>query len=96
MARTRTSTNDHPAIATLMETAAATSNPIVADLLRSMTPLDLLRVISLNEAARVTGLSRWTLAKRHSGKIVRISEARIGIRMADVLAITLAAAPVAA
>jgi hypothetical protein len=50
--------------------------------------LELQRFVSLDEAVRLSGLSRDTLLRRHSDKIKRISTRRLGIRLCDALMLT--------
>ena len=48
-------------------------------------PVEWLRIVSLDEAERLSGVSGDTLRRRYPDKIVRISERRIGIRVGDAL-----------
>ena len=47
--------------------------------------LELQRFVSLEEASRLSGLSRDTLLRRHSEKIQRISTRRLGMRLCHAL-----------
>jgi hypothetical protein len=53
--------------------------------LPELSPLEMHRVVSLNEAARLAGISDDTLRRRHPDKIVRISPRRVGMRVGDAL-----------
>jgi hypothetical protein len=61
-----------------------------------LSPLELLRVASLPEVKRLTGLSADTIKKHHGAKLVRVSPRRIGMRVKDVLAIAQARSTVTA
>jgi hypothetical protein len=50
--------------------------------------LELQRFVSLDEAARLSGMSRDTLQRRHPDKIKRISTRRLGMRLRDALMLT--------
>jgi hypothetical protein len=43
------------------------------------------RVVSLQEAARLRGVSIDTLKRHHRHQFIRLSERRLGMRLADVL-----------
>jgi hypothetical protein len=43
------------------------------------------RIVSLQEAARLRGVSIDTLKRHHRHQFVRLSERRLGMRLADVL-----------
>jgi len=49
--------------------------------------LELERVLSLDEAARLTNLSKDTLRRRYPSTLLRLSPRRIGMRLRDVLRI---------
>jgi hypothetical protein len=50
-----------------------------------MPPLELARVVSLAEAARLAGLSEDTIRRRHGDKIIKLSPRRSGMRTLDAL-----------
>jgi hypothetical protein len=47
--------------------------------------LEMLRIVSLQEAARLSGMSPDTLKRRHSSKIITLSPRRLGMRVRDAL-----------
>jgi hypothetical protein len=47
--------------------------------------IELQRFVTIEEAVRLSGLSRDTLLRRHGDKIKRISMRRLGIRLCDAL-----------
>jgi hypothetical protein len=51
------------------------------------TAFDLERMISVNEAAVLVGLSPYSLRRHHRHLIRRLTPGRVGIRLRDVLAI---------
>jgi hypothetical protein len=55
------------------------------DHLSELDPVEALRIVPLAEAARLSGLSEDTLRRRHSGRFVRLSERRVGMRLRDAL-----------
>jgi hypothetical protein len=54
-------------------------------LLRAIPPVELLRVVPMPEAERLSGLSADTLRRRHREKIKDLSERRQGMRVIDAL-----------
>jgi hypothetical protein len=54
-------------------------------LIRSIPPLELLRIAPMDECERLSGLSQDTLAREHSDKIKRLSKRRNGMRVLDAL-----------
>jgi hypothetical protein len=48
-------------------------------------PVELLRIVEPDEAARLSTLSWDTIKRRHKEKIVRLSERRVGIRVGHAL-----------
>ncbi len=56
---------------------------------RELSALELLRVITLAEASRLSGLSLDTLKRTYPNKIIRLSERRVGMRLKDALALHL-------
>jgi hypothetical protein len=57
----------------------------IARLLTLMPPLELLRIVELEEAGRLSGLSTDTLVRSHPDKIVKLSPRRNGMRVAHAL-----------
>ena len=53
----------------------------------TLSPLELQRVVTIAEAARMTGLSEDSLRRHHSDKFVRLSPKRIGMTLSSVLSI---------
>lgn len=51
------------------------------------TAVQLMRLISVRQAAELAGINLRTLLRFHSDKIVRISPGRIGMRVRDALMI---------
>ena len=45
------------------------------------------RVIPISQAAEITNLSKDTLKRRYPDKVIRLSVRRLGMRLADALAI---------
>ena len=43
------------------------------------------RILSLQEAAKVSSLSVWTWRKQHADKIIQLSPYRRGVRLRDAL-----------
>ena len=52
-----------------------------------LSALELMRIVPLSEAARLSGLSARTLQRNHSDKVIRMSPGRIGMRVRDALMI---------
>jgi hypothetical protein len=65
----------------------STTDPIIAKLLETMSPLELLRIASLPECAHLSGLSQDTIERRHRDKIKHLSPRRRGMRVVDALMI---------
>jgi len=59
----------------------------VAELIASMPALELLRVVRMEEAEKLSGLSEDSLERHHSDKIKRLSPRRRGMRVYDALMI---------
>lgn len=57
----------------------------LARLLRTVPPLELLRVAQLQEAEHLSGLSADTLLRHHREKVVDLSPRRKGMRVIDAL-----------
>jgi hypothetical protein len=56
-----------------------------ADLAQPLTGLEAQRVVSLTEAARLSGVSPDTLRKHYKNLIVRVGPKRVGMRLGSVL-----------
>lgn len=61
------------------------TDAIITKLLKTMTPLELLRIASMPEAERLSSCSADTLAREHGDKIITISRRRRGMRVVDAL-----------
>jgi predicted DNA-binding transcriptional regulator AlpA len=55
---------------------------------RNPTWLELERILTLGEVEQITGISRDTLERHHSDRIVRLSPRRRGMKLRHALAIT--------
>jgi hypothetical protein len=62
-----------------------TNDDPVVRLLQLIPPLELLRIASMPEAERLSGLSEDTLHREHADKIVRLSKRRNGMRVLHAL-----------
>jgi len=62
-----------------------TADQVLARLLATMPPLELLRIVEMAEAARLAGASAETLERCHPDKIVKLSKRRKGMRVAHAL-----------
>lgn len=51
------------------------------------TEVQLMRIITLSQAAELAGVSLQTVRRSHADKIIRISPRRVGIRLRDALLI---------
>jgi hypothetical protein len=60
---------------------------VVAKLLETMTPLELLRIAPMPEAEHLSSASADTLEREHSDKIVNVSRRRKGMRVVHALMI---------
>ena len=58
---------------------------IVARLLTMMPPIELLRIVEMEEAERLSSLSTDTLVREHADKVVKLSSRRNGMRVAHAL-----------
>jgi hypothetical protein len=65
--------------------AAPPADQIVARLLTLLTPTELLRIVEMEEAARLSSLSTDTLVREHPDKIVKLSSRRNGMRVVHAL-----------
>jgi len=65
--------------------APPAADQIVARLLTLLTPTELLRIVEMEEAARLSSLSADTLVREHADKIVKLSSRRNGMRVAHAL-----------
>jgi hypothetical protein len=63
------------------------TDPVVAELLKNLSPLELLRVAKMPEAERLSGTSADTLKRKYPQWIVQISERRLGMRVGHALLI---------
>jgi hypothetical protein len=66
--------------------AAEPADP-VAKLIEDLPPIELLRIVSMPEAERLSGLSEDTLRRHHRDKIKKLSPRREGMRVVDALMI---------
>ena len=57
------------------------------DSLPPLSPLELRRIVGLDEASRLSGLSKATIKLRHADKIIKLSPRRVGMRVGDALAL---------
>jgi hypothetical protein len=57
----------------------------VAALLKTMPPLELLRIVSMAEAEHLSSTSIDTLKREHSDKIIKLSKRREGMRVVHAL-----------
>jgi hypothetical protein len=64
---------------------ATPADQVVDRLLKTLPPLELLRIAEIPEAARLAGLSRDSLVREHADKVVRLSPRRLGMRVAHAL-----------
>lgn len=55
--------------------------------------MELEKIVGMNEAASLSGVSEDTLKRHHSDKIIRLSPRRLGMRVRDALRLKDAAAP---
>ena len=60
---------------------------IVARLLTMMPPIELLRIVEMEEAAHLSSLSADTQVREHADKILKLSSRRNGMRVAHALMI---------
>jgi hypothetical protein len=61
------------------------SDDILARLLKTVPPLELLRIVQMPEAEHLSGLSEDSIERHHSEKVVRLSPRRKGMRVIDAL-----------
>jgi hypothetical protein len=64
---------------------APPADQIVAHLLTLLPPIELLRIVEMEEAERLSSLSADTLVREHSDKIMKLSSRRNGMRVAHAL-----------
>jgi hypothetical protein len=50
-----------------------------------LSPLELMRIASLNEAAHLSGISKDSLRKYHRSKLIALGPRRLGMRVKDAL-----------
>ena len=55
------------------------------DKLPLLTPVELNRIVTLDEASRLSSLSKDTLRDRFRDKLVHLSDRRMGMRVGDAL-----------
>ena len=60
---------------------------IITRLVATVPPLELLRIVSMSEAERLSSASIDTLEREYSDKIISISPRRRGMRVIDALLI---------
>jgi hypothetical protein len=72
---------------------AAPADQVVAHLLTLLPPLELLRIVELDEASRLSGLSRDSLTRDHAAKLIHLSRRRLGMRVCNALMINEVPAP---
>jgi len=65
--------------------AEGTADQIVTRLLAMLPPLELLRIVEMAEAERLSSLSVDALTREHSDKVVKLSKRRNGMRVAHAL-----------
>jgi hypothetical protein len=61
------------------------STDSVDRLLKAISATELLRICSMEEAARLSGLSPDTLRRHHADKVRKLSPRRNGVRLVDAL-----------
>ena len=64
---------------------APNADQIVARLLAMLSPLELLRIVEMQEAARLSSLSADQLTRDYPDLVVRLSKRRNGMRVAHAL-----------
>ena len=70
--------------AVLKALALDPADPIAA-IIRSVPPLELLRIAPMPEVEELSSLSEDTWTRRHADKIIKLSERRNGVRVIDAL-----------
>lgn len=65
--------------------AQATADPIVNRLLAMLPPLELLRIVEMAEAARLSSLSPDQIIRDYPELVVKLSKRRNGMRVAHAL-----------
>lgn len=58
----------------------------------NLSALELARIAPLDEAARLSSLSKDTIRRKHREKLIELSERRLGMRVGDALQLGEAAA----
>jgi hypothetical protein len=61
------------------------SDNIFTRLLKSVPPLELLRIAQMPEAEHLSGLSEDSIERHHPEKVVKLSPRRKGMRVIDAL-----------
>jgi hypothetical protein len=57
----------------------------VSSYLEDLPLVEKLRIVSLDEAVRLSGLSHDSLKRHHRDKLIKLSPRRLGMRLADCL-----------
>jgi hypothetical protein len=65
--------------------APSVPDHVIAYLLTLLPPIELLRIVEMEEAERLSSLSADTLVREHADKIVKLSSRRNGMRVAHAL-----------
>ena len=55
---------------------------------QGLTAIEQMRIVSMREAARLSGLSAETLRRHHRDKVLQLSPRRQGMRLRDALQLT--------
>jgi len=66
-------------------TVVVPTDQLVDRLVKMLSPLELLRIAELQEAARLAGVSVDTLTTEHPDKVLKLSKRRKGMRVAHAL-----------
>jgi hypothetical protein len=61
------------------------ADQVVARLLTMVPPIDLLRIVEMEEAERLSSLSVDTLLREHADKVMKLSSRRNGMRVVHAL-----------
>jgi hypothetical protein len=61
------------------------ADQVVARLLTMVPPIDLLRIVEMEEAERLSSLSVDTLLREHADKVIKLSSRRNGMRVVHAL-----------
>jgi hypothetical protein len=74
-----------------MHTVAAVDDPLIGHLLQLLSPLELLRIVEMPEAERLSSLSEDTLLREHRDKVIPLSKRRNGMRVGHALMLAMSA-----